>query len=129
MDTVEEFIKNTDWKIDYIVAVPSSLQRNTQPVIEVAKEISRRLSIPTCEKAVVKVKATPPMKNIESLAERAETLNDAFRCESEEIRGRPVLLIDDLFEYGSTVRAVSTVLIAEGQVAAVYLLALTRRRT
>jgi predicted amidophosphoribosyltransferase len=78
---------------------------------------------------VVKVKTTPPMKNIEFPAERATMLRDAFRGEPDKTRGKGILLLDDLFEYGSTVGAVAKVLFTEGEPAAVYMLALTRKRT
>ena len=40
-----------------------------------------------------------------------------------------ILLLDDLFEYGSTVGAVAKVLLTEGEAGAVYMLTLTRKRT
>jgi predicted amidophosphoribosyltransferase len=69
------------------------------------------------------------MKNIEFPAERATVLRDAFRGEPEKTRGKRILLLDDLFEYGSTVGAVTNVLLTQGEAAAVYMLALTRKRT
>jgi predicted amidophosphoribosyltransferase len=78
---------------------------------------------------VVKVKITPPMKNIEFPDDRARMLEGAFRGEPSEVRAKRVLLIDDLFEYGSTAGAVANVLLREREAAAVYLLALTRKRT
>jgi predicted amidophosphoribosyltransferase len=69
------------------------------------------------------------MKNIEFPTERATVLRDAFRGEPEKSGGRRILLLDDLFEYGSTVGAVTNVLLTEGEASAVYMLALTRKRT
>ena len=129
VDTAEEFIKKSNWKFDCIVVAPPSLSRNSQPVLEIAQELSTRLGVPVCDKAVAKVKITPPMKNIEFPADRAMMLQDAFRSEPDEVRGKRILLIDDLFEYGSTLGAVANVLLTEGEAAAVYMLALTRKRT
>ena len=56
-------------------------------------------------------------------------LQDAFRGEPDKTRRKRLLLLDDLFEYGSTVGAVAKVLLTEGEAAAVYMLALTRKRT
>ena len=129
VDTAEQFIRGVKWTFDCIVAAPPSISRKLQPVTEVARELSSRLGVPVCDKAVVKVKTTPPMKNIEFPADRAKMLQGAFRGEPNEVRGKRVLLIDDLFEYGSTVGAVANVLLTEGEAVAVYLLALTRKRT
>lgn len=129
VDTVEQFIKGTNWKFDCIVGAPPSLSRNSQPVLEIAQELSARLGVPICDRAVVKVKVTPPMKNIEFPADRATILGDAFRSERDEVRGKRILLIDDLFESGSTLGAVAKVLLTEGEAAVVYMLVLTRKRT
>ena len=129
VDTVGQFIRESKWEFDCIVAAPPSIGRKSQPVAEIAQELSSRLGVPVCDKAVVKVKTTPPMKNIEFPAERATMLQDAFRGEPDKTRRKRLLLLDDLFEYGSTVGAVAKVLLTEGEAAAVYMLALTRKRT
>ena len=129
IDTVERFIRQSKWEIECIVSVPPSIERKSQPVAEIARELSSRLGVPASDNAVVKVKATPPMKNIEFPVERATALRDAFRGDREKTRGKRILLFDDLFEYGSTVGAVTNVLLTQGEAAAVYMLALTRKRT
>jgi predicted amidophosphoribosyltransferase len=129
VETVWQFISKLEWSFDCFVAAPPSIHRKSQPVMEIAQELSSRLGVPVCDQAVVKVKTTPPMKNIEFPSDRAKALEDAFRCEADAVRGKRVLLVDDLFEYGSTVGAVAKVLVTEGEAAAVYMLALTRRRT
>jgi competence protein ComFC len=129
VDTVEQFIRESKWEFDCIVAAPPSIGRKSQPVAEIAQELSSRLGVPVCDNAVVKVKTTPPMKNIEFPAERATMLRDAFRGEPDKTREKRILLLDDLFEYGSTVGAVAKVLLTEGEAGAVYMLALTRKRT
>ena len=128
-DTVEQFIRQSSWKFDCIVGAPPSVRRTSQPIIEIAQELSMRLGVPLCEDAVVKVKITPPMKNIEFPLDRAKMLQNAFRSKPDEVRGKRILLIDDLFEYGSTLGAVANALLTEGEAAAVYMLALTRKRT
>lgn len=128
-ETAAHFLMESNWAFDCIVAVPPSIARKSQPVIEFAQELSSRLGIPVCEKGVVKVKTTPPMKNIEFPMDRAKMLQDAFQAEPYEIRGKRILLVDDLFEYGSTVGAVAKLLLTDGEAAIVYMLALTRKRT
>ena len=129
VDTAEQFVGGWNPPINCVVPAPPSISRKSQPVTEVARELSSRFGVPVCDKAVVKVKTTPPMKTIEFPTDRANMLQGAFRGEPNEVRAKRVLLIDDLFEYGSTVGAVANVLLTEGEAVAVYLLALTRKRT
>jgi predicted amidophosphoribosyltransferase len=129
IDTAEEFVKGLNWTFDCVVAVPPSITRKSQPVAEIARELASRFGVPVCDKAVIKTKATPPMKAIDFPVDRANMLQNAFRGEPNEVRAKRLLLLDDLFEYGSTVGAVTNVLLTEGKAAAVYLLALTRKRT
>ncbi len=129
IDTLEQFIRESKWELDCIVSAPPSIQRKSQPIVEISHELSLRLGIRVCERGVVKTKTTPPMKNIEFPSDRASMLQDAFRSDPAEVRGKNILLIDDLFEYGSTVGALANVLLTEGEAKAVYMVALTRKRT
>jgi len=129
IDTAEQFVKGLNWTLDCIVPVPPSITRKSQPVAEIARELASRFGVPVCDNAVTKTKATPPMKAIDFPVDRANMLHNAFRAEPNEVRGKRILLLDDLFEYGSTVGAVTNVLLTDGRAVAVYLLALTRKRT
>jgi len=127
-DTVEQFIHETKWELDCIVPAPPSVPRKSQPILEIAQALSSRLGIPVCEDAIVKVKTTPAMKTMEFPSERAQMLEDAFRSDPTKARGKRILLVDDLFEYGSTVGAVANELLTRGEASIVYMLSLTRKR-
>jgi predicted amidophosphoribosyltransferase len=129
IETVERFVVGLKWSLHCVVPMPPSIKRKSQPVTELAREIAARFGVPAFDTAVVKVKTTPPMKNIEFPSERAEALQGAFRVNPDLVRGKRILLIDDLFEYGSTAGAVANLLLGEGEAAALYMLALTRKRT
>lgn len=107
-------------------APPSVTTRPKQPVMELARGLASRLQLQTCEDVAVKVKATPPMKNV-PIGERQELLNDAIQKGSADLRGKRVLLFDDLIESGSTLRRVAEVL-KESGASAVYALVLTRTK-
>jgi predicted amidophosphoribosyltransferase len=59
VDTAEMFAKDWKPKVEYVVPAPPSRSRNSQPVVEIAKELASRLSLPVCEDALVKVETTP----------------------------------------------------------------------
>ena len=65
VDTVEQFLAGWKPPIDCVVPAPPSLTRKTQPAVEVARVLATRLNIPVFEDALVKIKATPQMKNID----------------------------------------------------------------
>ena len=131
VDTAEEFIRH-HWqglpRFDCIVPAPPSATRQAQPVMTLARELAQRLGIPTCEDAVVKVKATLEMKNISDWVQRATVLAEAIRKGEGDVKSKCILLFDDLTESGSTLRRVAEVLLKDGSASAVYALVLTRTK-
>ena len=121
----------SNWKVnvDAIVPVPpSKTNRTLQPVIVIAKGISASLKIPYVE-ALVKTKGTPELKNIFDYQQRSELLKDAFKIRSPEVKGKNILLFDDLFRSGATFNAITQVLYDVGKVKKVYVLSLTKTRS
>ncbi|MFZ0818656.1 MAG: phosphoribosyltransferase family protein [Candidatus Acidiferrales bacterium] len=127
-DTAEQFVREWKRQIDYIVPAPPSIGRTSQPVVELARELAKRLGIPVCEDALVKVKWTESMKNIPDRLDREKVLKEAVQSGKGDVRGKSVLLFDDLFDTGSTLRRTAEVLLQNCGAKAVYALALTRTR-
>lgn len=120
-----------DWKprVDLMVAVPpSNAARKRQPVIEVARAISRKTGLRIYEAGVVKVKSTPQLKDVFAKAERDRILRDAFDVDPSGTEGKRVLLFDDLYRSGATAGAITKVLLGKGAAARVCLLTSTRTR-
>jgi len=128
VDTLVEFIESR-WRpsIDCIVPAPPSVHRADQPVVRIAEELGRRLSLPVVVDAVLKVRGTPQMKDVPGVQERATMLADAIQPGGTSVRGRRVLLFDDLIEHGSTLRRVATILNENGA-AEIRALVLTRTK-
>ncbi len=129
VDTAQDFIRSRWQPFDCIVAAPPSVAtRKTQPVVELARELGARLGIPVSEDALLKVKVTPQMKNIDDWFERQKVLEEAIQKGAGNVRGKRVLLFDDLIESGATLRRVADVLLKEGGASTVHALALTRTK-
>jgi len=128
VDTAEQFIKGWKPPIDCVVPVPPSLARKTQPAVEVARQLAARLQLPLCADAVVKVKSTPQMKNIDDWSERQRVLAEALQPGPSDVKGKFILLFDDLIESGSTLRRSAEVLLNDDGARAIYALVLTRTK-
>jgi len=128
-ETAASFIRSWVAGIGVVVPVPPTRSARThQPVLVVAKALADLLGLPVCERAVAKTRDTPQLKDVYDYNERLSLLAGAFRVESSEIRGRRVLLLDDLYRSGATMNAVASALCDDGGAAAVYALAMTRTR-
>lgn len=128
VDTAEQFVGGWKPPVDCVVPAPPSLTRETQPTVEIARELARRLRLPVCEDAVVKVKATPQMKNIDDWSERQRVLAEAIQTGRSDVKDKSILLVDDLIESGSTLRRTAEVLLKVGGARAIYTLVLTRTK-
>ncbi|HVW04163.1 MAG TPA: hypothetical protein VHB78_04105 [Vicinamibacterales bacterium] len=108
--------------------VPPSRRRTFQPVLEIAKALGERLSIPVLKGAVTKIKETPQLKDVFGYDERQKLLDGAFSFDRKVAEGRRLLLVDDLYRSGATAALVAQGLIDAGA-SAVYFLAITKTRT
>jgi competence protein ComFC len=127
VDTALDFVRRWNPPIDALVCAPPSQRRPRQPAIEIARELALQLRLPLCENAVVKVKVTQQMKNV-AKSDRPRILSDAIQIGTETVRGRSILLFDDLFESGATLRRTCDVLLQDGGAKAIYPLVLTRTK-
>ena len=129
----EEFTVDGHLVFPYLAAVipvpPSDLARDFQPVTEIAKEMGQMLNLPVYTDYLQKVKQTDLLKNLQDVERRREELRGAFEVQSPVLRGKVVLLIDDLYDSGATLTELTDVLHKQGSVYRVLVLTLTRTRT
>ena len=128
VDTALDYLSKWRPALDCVVPAPPSFKRNSQPVVELARELATRLKVDFCPDAVRKVKDTPSMKNIADWFERQKVLAEAIQSGATDVKDKSVLLFDDLVQSGSTLGRVTEVLQKSGGAKAVYVLALTRTR-
>lgn len=100
--------------IDYIIPVPlHSVKRRERGFNQaeiIADEIARLLNIPVEEKAVVRRKYTKTQTEL-SREERSENVRNAFALKDKKIlANKSVLLIDDVFTTGATLKSVADTL-------------------
>jgi ComF family protein len=74
-----------------------------------ARELAKSIGLPVSENSLMRVRATRPQVDLNA-EERKENVGDAFRCSNEELKGKRVLLIDDVCTTGATLEACSVAL-------------------
>jgi len=77
---------------------------------EIAKQLGRVLSLPVVTKALVKTKGTLPQVNLNKET-RLKNMRGVFGIQNgEEIRGKQIILVDDVFTTGATMDECARVL-------------------
>lgn len=111
-----------------IVPVPPSKTRPKQPVTEIARAISEITNIPINEALLTKCMNTAQMKDVSSPAEKVIALEAALMVNSSRVcDGGPILLVDDLFDTGSSLNACANKIRASIPNVKIYALTVTRK--
>ena len=108
---------------------PSDTPRSFQPVQEIAKRVAERTGLLFAPNFLVKVRSTPALKNLDDTQSRRQELEGVFRVDDLSLRGRWVLLFDDVFRSGETLHAATEAALTQGKMEKVYVLTLTKTRT
>jgi ATP-dependent DNA helicase RecQ len=114
-------------EVEILVAVPSTVkERAYDPVPRLARVLSERIGIPWSPEALVKTRQTRPQKEMENETQKIRNVRGAFRVADQSVvRGKRVLLIDDLYDSGATINECTRMLRGAGA-KAVSVLTLTR---
>jgi len=101
-------------EIDFILSVPLYPRKERARGFNQAESLARQLSklsgLPVLNRTLVKIKNTPAQVSLEA-KERELNLRGAFAVRKQgKIRGRKLLLIDDVFTTGTTVSECAAVL-------------------
>lgn len=126
IDTAVAFVTGT-WpdRIDCVIAAPSSITQASRSAGAIAAGIAKALGRPLIAGAIAKSK-TPPMKNVPPL-EREAILSNAIQPGAASVKDQRILLVDDLWQTGATMRRVAHVL-SEMGASEIRALAMTRTK-
>ena len=64
--------------------------------------------------SIRKVRATQPMKNFATLAEKMSNIKGAFQVECGKLAGKAIILIDDIYQTGTSINEVWRLLKSSG---------------
>ena len=78
-----------------------------------AEEIGRKLHIPVYDGIIQRVRDTVPQKSL-NVQERQNNLKRAFKIAQNDVKLSTIIIVDDIYTTGSTVDAVTEVLLQSG---------------
>lgn len=122
--TITYFLKNMQKsfenlkKYDIIVIAPISKQRKQERGYNqsylIAKELSKILKIPICNKILYKTRNTVPQSSLNK-KQREENVKGVYKVINiEKANNKKILLIDDIYTTGNTVNECAKILIENG---------------
>lgn len=114
--------------IDVILPVPPSKQRDLQPVPTIAYEAGRMVNKKVDTNYIKKFRSTSEIKEMKDPNERAKALAGVFGVEDMRYKGKDVLLFDDLYRSGTTLKEITHMLYEQGKVNSVYVVTMTKTR-
>jgi predicted amidophosphoribosyltransferase len=116
---------HSEWpRPDAVIPIPPSIRREFDPVTLLAQALAERLSAPALIEVLVKTRATSPQKDMTSLAQKQANVAGAFALKGD-VRGKRLILVDDLYDSGATLEEAARVL-ARGGAHSLIVLALTK---
>ncbi|HMT94311.1 ComF family protein [uncultured Thiothrix sp.] len=112
-----------------IIPVPASKKRKIQPVHLIATALGNKLGIPVFLDAVEQQANGQELKNITDPNERKSMLRERIKWTKKySFAGQNILLIDDLYRSGSTLKITTEVLYQQAKAKGVFVLTMTKTR-
>jgi competence protein ComFC len=114
-------------RIELILPVPPSDPTRTV-TSQIAQGLAKGLQLVFSSSALTKSKNTNELKSMTDPEERKKVLEGAFKVDKQQVEGKAVLLVDDVYRSGATLMAATDAVIGLGNAKTVYVLAMTRTR-
>jgi competence protein ComFC len=118
-------------QFDYLIPIPPTDQtRAFQPVTEIGLALGAHRGVKVLTDFLAKKPGGQALKNIADPAEREKALRESLHIQAPySIAGSTVLLIDDLYRSGATLRAATDLLLNEAKAKLVAVLCMTKTRS
>jgi competence protein ComFC len=128
VEAAANFLRQSRSNFDLMVPVPPSSHRHIQPVLLLANGIGAAIGLPVVN-CVAATRHTAQLKSVTDPAQRQALVAGLYTVDPTYTSGRRVLLFDDLFRSGTTMNAITGVLLNEGGARDVCALTITKTRS
>jgi ComF family protein len=123
-----DFVRSLNWPVEAIVPIPLSQKRYQErgynQVATFAYPLALHLGLPYLGDALHRTRDTRSQVGL-SAHERRENVHNAFQAREKLVRGKQILLVDDVATTGSTLSSAANALLIAGA-QAVYAVTLAR---
>ncbi|QTA91757.1 ComF family protein [Desulfonema magnum] len=129
-ETMVENLRSAFQTASFVVPMPPSKNRASQPTVELARRVSKKMNLPFFENILLKKGTTPQMKDILTIEDRVKALMGCF-CINDAITNCglwDVLVIDDLYSSGASLSAATRVLRTYNKVRKIFVAAFSRTK-
>lgn len=110
--TLKAFRKNFgDEKFDMVMYVPPTCSGNL--VKNFAVKFASVLKLPICD-SLMKTRITKEQKIFQNNYNKKDNVLNAFNADEEAVRGKRIILIDDIYDSGATLKEIGKLLISKG---------------
>ncbi len=118
-------------EFDYIIPIPPTDQsRSFQPVKEIALALERHRGVKALTDCLAKFPGGQQLKNITDPEEREKLLRESFFIKGNpSLAGTKILLVDDLYRSGATLRVATELLLETAHAEKVCVLTMTKTRS
>ena len=118
-------------RFDFIIPIPpTDKTRSFQPVTELAIALGKSIGVPVLTDVLIKTPGGKQLKTITDPEEREKALRDHLDIKPNPlVHGKSVLLIDDVYGSGSTLRVSTDLLMKVAKVGVVFVLTMTKKRS
>jgi ComF family protein len=117
MGPLSGLLRKNNWKIDLLIPVPLDAKRKAERGYNqsalLAQPVAWQLGIPYTDQALARIRITNQQVGL-NVREREENLVGAFLADSNLVRQKSILIIDDVVTTGATINACSRALISGG---------------
>jgi predicted amidophosphoribosyltransferase len=103
---------------DMLVAVPGSNQDKDYDLPAfLCQELSQHLSISALPDVLKKKRDTKPMKSLNTVSEKNDNVAGVFEADNARVRGKKILVVDDIYQTGFSINEVGRAMREAGAVA------------